>query len=64
MTIENQWIRAYFDEAYLWYNQVPTVDPNAAAYSGSMASLSAFNVPVPLDNYFQADVTLLPRPIW
>ncbi|MDE2048365.1 MAG: peptidase S41 [Betaproteobacteria bacterium] len=54
LTIEKQWIRAYFDEAYLWYNQVPTVDPNAAAYSGSMASLSAFNVPVPLDNYFQA----------
>ena len=45
--IEKQWLRAYMDEAYLWYDQVPAVDANAAAYSGS-------DVYVALDNYFQA----------
>lgn len=54
LTAEKQWIRSYIDEAYLWYDQVPTVDPNAASYSGAMTSLNAFNVPLPLSNYFQA----------
>jgi carboxyl-terminal processing protease len=48
LTIEKQWLRSYFDEAYLWYNEVPTVDANAAAYS------DAANVYTSLNNYFKA----------
>ncbi len=51
---EKQWIRSYVNEAYLWYNQVPTVDALAASYSGPMSSLNAYNVPTPLDSYFRA----------
>lgn len=32
---EKKWLRAYFDEAYLWRDEVPRVDPAAAAYGGS-----------------------------
>ena len=32
---EKQWLRAYFDEAYLWRSEVPQVDAEAAAYGGS-----------------------------
>jgi carboxyl-terminal processing protease len=44
---EKKWVRAYFDEAYLWRDEVPRVDPSAAAYSGSDAYAS-------LDAYFEA----------
>jgi carboxyl-terminal processing protease len=44
---EKKWVRAYFDEAYLWRDEVPRVDPSAAAYSGS-------NVYEALDAYFEA----------
>ena len=47
LTLEKQWLRSYFDEAYLWYAEVPAVDPAAAAYSGS----DVYNS---LDNYFAA----------
>jgi len=33
LTVEKQWLRAYFDEAYLWRDEVPRVDPSLAAYS-------------------------------
>lgn len=42
---EKKWLRAYFDEAYLWRDEVPRVDPTA--YSGS-------NVYDTLDSYFEA----------
>nr|WP_316642582.1 S41 family peptidase [uncultured Roseateles sp.] len=42
---EKLWLRAYFDEAYLWRDQVPYV--NADAYVSS-------DVPAALDAYFQA----------
>lgn len=44
---EKKWLRAYFDEAYLWRDQVPRVDPSWAAYSGS-------DTYVAMDHYFQA----------
>ena len=47
LTIEKQWVRSYVDEAYLWPDEVPTVDANAADYSGS-------DVAKALDNYFEA----------
>jgi len=45
LTAEKNWIRAYFDEVYLWREDVPTLDASAAAYSGS-------DVAVALNNYF------------
>lgn len=44
---EKKWVRAYFDEAYLWRDEVPRVDPSATAYSGS----NAYDA---LDAYFEA----------
>jgi carboxyl-terminal processing protease len=54
LTTEKTWMRAYINEAYLWYDQVPTVDAAAADYSGSMTSLDSAGVPLPLSNYFEA----------
>lgn len=44
---EKRWLRSYFDEAYLWRDQVPTVDPGLAAYNGSDTYTA-------LSNYFEA----------
>jgi carboxyl-terminal processing protease len=44
---EKKWLRAYFDEAYLWRDEVPRIDPNGAGYSGSDAYAA-------MDNYFEA----------
>ncbi len=44
---ERRWVRSYMNEAYLWYSEVPTVDPSAAAFNLT-------DVPRALDNYFQA----------
>ena len=54
LTVEKQWVRSYMDYAYLWYDQVPTVDASAAAYSGAMTQLDYAGVPLPLSNYFDA----------
>ncbi len=51
---EKQFIRSYFDENYLWYDSVPTVDPNASTYTGSLATLDGYGVPQPLGKYFAA----------
>jgi carboxyl-terminal processing protease len=47
LDIEKQWLRSYFDEAYLWYAEVPVVDPSLSTFSGT----DLFNA---LDNYFAA----------
>ena len=44
---EKKWLRAYFDEAYLWRDEVPRVDPSLPAYRGSDAYAA-------LDAYFEA----------
>ncbi|MEO8056883.1 MAG: S41 family peptidase [Burkholderiales bacterium] len=36
LAIEKQWLRSYFDEAYLWYDEVPAVDANAVLYTGEV----------------------------
>ena len=48
LSLEKQWLRSYFDEAYLWYDEVPVVDANAAAYSNPADVRSS------LGNYFEA----------
>jgi len=45
--IEKQWLRSYFDEAYLWREDVPSVDASRAEYNVS-------DVAKALDNYFNA----------
>ncbi|MDT9000140.1 S41 family peptidase [Paucibacter sp. APW11] len=47
LSIEKQWLRSYFDEAYLWRDQVPSVNANASDFNGS-------DVYVALRNYFDA----------
>jgi carboxyl-terminal processing protease len=44
---EKKWLRAYFDEAYLWRDEVPRVDPSGAGYSGSDTYAA-------MDAYFEA----------
>lgn len=48
LSVEKQWLRSYFDEAYLWYDEVPAVDAAAAAFSNTA------DVYTSLDNYFDA----------
>jgi hypothetical protein len=50
LSTEKTWLRAYFDEAYLWRDEVPSVNPNLASYSGT-------DTYVALDTYFQALTT-------
>ena len=44
LATEKKWLRAYVDEAYLWRDEVPRVDPGQALYSGNdtYAALSAY----------------------
>lgn len=44
---EKRWLRAYLDEKYLWYKEVPNIDPAATRYSNEQ------DVYTSLDNYFQ-----------
>ena len=48
LNVEKQWLRSYFDEAYLWYDEVPVVDASAAAFSDTADVYSS------IDNYFHA----------
>jgi C-terminal processing protease CtpA/Prc len=45
---EKRWARSYVHEAYLWYREVPTVDPALPAYSNTA------NVYASMDGYFSA----------
>jgi len=51
LSVEKQWMRSYFDEAYLWRDEVPQVDANAASYSNTG------NVQASLEAYFNALLT-------
>ena len=44
---EKKWLRAYFDEAYLWRDEVPRVDPSLPAYSVGDSYVA-------MDTYFDA----------
>jgi carboxyl-terminal processing protease len=46
LTLEKQWLRSYFDEAYLWYDEVPNVDAGAALYTGEVYTA--------MNSYFKA----------
>lgn len=48
LTREKQWLRSYFDEAYLWFDEVPVVDASAATFS------STTNTYASVDSYFGA----------
>jgi len=51
LDIEKRWVRSYMDEAYLWFNEVPTVDVALPQYSNTA------NVPLSLGAYFDALLT-------
>lgn len=48
---EKEWVAAYLDAAYLWYDEIPTVNPDSAAYSDD------FDVVGSLERYFNAMLT-------
>lgn len=48
---EKAWTQSYLNQAYLWYNEMPTVNASAAAYSNEN---DVFNS---LSNYFDALLT-------
>ncbi len=50
LELEKQWLRAYVDEAYLWYAKVPNVDASAATFSSDTPS----GVYASLDSYLFA----------
>jgi len=50
LTVEKSWVRGYFDTSYLWYNEVPNVNPADPAYS--VDTLGGFYSSI--DNYFRA----------
>jgi carboxyl-terminal processing protease len=43
---EKLWVRDYIDQKYLWFDEVPNINPSAANYSNESAVFSS------LDNYF------------
>ena len=47
LDVERRWVRAYMDEAYLWYREIPSVDATRAEFNLA-------DVPASLDNYFDA----------
>ncbi len=38
LSVEKQWVRAYLNEAYLWYGQIPTISSTLPAYSSDTSS--------------------------
>jgi carboxyl-terminal processing protease len=52
LDIEKQWVRAYLNDAYLWYDEVPAITPGLAQYSNTSDVYGS------LDNYFQALKTI------
>ena len=51
LDVEKQWLRSYMDEAYLWYDQVPSVNAALPQYSGTADVASS------MDAYFYALLT-------
>lgn len=49
---ERKWVKAYFDERYLWYRDVPDLDPNAASYNVSTNASAFSNFGDSITNYF------------
>jgi hypothetical protein len=47
LSIEKQWIRAYMGDAYLWYDEIPSVNPNLSTFSSG----DTYDA---LDAYFEA----------
>jgi hypothetical protein len=52
LDIEKQWVRAYLNDAYLWYDEVPSITAGQAQYSNTADVYGS------LDNYFEALKTI------
>lgn len=50
LSSEKRWLRAYLDEVYLWYAEIPSVDASLAAYSSDTST----GFYTSIDNYFEA----------
>lgn len=50
LDMEKRWLRTYFDEAYLWRDQVPSINPDAADFTSGYFFTD-------LSNYFDALLT-------
>lgn len=48
LSSEKRWVRAYMDEAYLWYDEIPPVDATAPPFSNDQDVYGS------LENYFGA----------
>jgi C-terminal processing protease CtpA/Prc len=48
LEVEKKWLRSYMDEAYLWYEQIPSVNAALPSYSDST------DVPASMGRYFYA----------
>jgi C-terminal processing protease CtpA/Prc len=55
LTVEKQWVRAYLDEAYLWYDRIPSISASLPAYSNDTQSGFYDSI----DGYF-SDLTVNP----
>jgi len=51
LDIEKKWLRSYMDEAYLWFDQVPSVDARLPQYSDTNDAAAS------MDAYFNALLT-------
>jgi carboxyl-terminal processing protease len=54
LALEKQWVNAYVNEAYLWYNEIPAVNASAANFSNDNAVIPSINA------YFDA-LTTIPK---
>ncbi|HEU5295200.1 MAG TPA: S41 family peptidase, partial [Burkholderiaceae bacterium] len=53
ITTEKTWLRDHFDRNYLWYTEVPNVDPSNAAFNNDTPT----GFYTSIDNYFNALLT-------
>jgi hypothetical protein len=53
LAVEKQWVRRYVDDVYLWYDEVPNVDPADPLFSSDTAA----GFYPSIDNYFNALLT-------
>jgi len=55
LTVEKQWVRSYLDDVYLWYGEVPAVNPADPLFSAD--TTAGFYTSI--NNYFNALRTLI-----
>ena len=54
LSIEKAWLASYMNAAYLWYTEIPAVDPTQAQFSNETTGANFYTS---IDNYFNALLT-------